>query len=187
MKIEFEQKSKQEVDIIAEHDGVRKVVGNIHTPANSARTTLNAIQVCGFTDAYDLWGCANFAVYKTNERGERVYLKPNYYRVPPELYKSSSERAIDYFAEVLRKSNLALDNNRSLRVTNCKDIQLMFPKPEEVASPMGVASPIGSVGYIDCMRCYSVPCSCENKYGLPYSVKYEKDLKLIDENEKEKT
>ena len=61
MKLEFELKNKQEVSVIAIDKGVRKKVGYIFTPSGSGHYVKNAIQVCGFTDAFDLWGCAVFA------------------------------------------------------------------------------------------------------------------------------
>ena len=39
-------------------------VGRIFTPSGSGEDTENAIQVCGFTEAFDLWGCGIFKGYK---------------------------------------------------------------------------------------------------------------------------
>lgn len=62
MKIEFELADKEKVSIIAiDEKGGRKEVGEIFTPSGSSHTTTNAIQICGFTEAFDLWGCAKFA------------------------------------------------------------------------------------------------------------------------------
>ncbi len=61
MELEFELKNKQEVRVIATDNGIRKEVGYIFTPSGSGHDIRNAIQVCGFTDAFDLWGCAIFA------------------------------------------------------------------------------------------------------------------------------
>ena len=35
----------------------KKQVGRIFTPSGSGEDKLNAIQICGFSEAYDLWGC----------------------------------------------------------------------------------------------------------------------------------
>lgn len=73
MKIEFVLKDKQTVSIIGINDkGERKEVGEIFTPAGSGHTTTNAIQICGFTEAYDLWGCAKYAQTACNDKGQIV-------------------------------------------------------------------------------------------------------------------
>ena len=41
-----------------------KQVGEIFSPSGSGKTTLNAIQVCGFSEAFDLWGCGVFKGFK---------------------------------------------------------------------------------------------------------------------------
>lgn len=41
-----------------------KEIGHIFTPSGSSNDTKNAIQVCGFTEAFDLWGCGVFPGYK---------------------------------------------------------------------------------------------------------------------------
>ena len=52
-KITFELKNEQLVNIV--QDG--KVVGRMFSPAGSGGNCVNAVQVCGFSEAYDLWGC----------------------------------------------------------------------------------------------------------------------------------
>ncbi len=44
--------------------GMDKNVGHIFTPSGSGRYVLNAIQVCGFTEAFDLWGCGIYRGFK---------------------------------------------------------------------------------------------------------------------------
>ena len=69
MKIEFEVKdNKRFVEIIGIKDGVRKVIGNIHTPSSSSQSIKNAIQICGITEAFDLWGCSQFQTKKTDAK-----------------------------------------------------------------------------------------------------------------------
>ena len=41
-----------------------KEVGQVVSPSGSGGDTLNAIQVCGFTEAFDLWGCGVHQGYK---------------------------------------------------------------------------------------------------------------------------
>jgi hypothetical protein len=40
------------------------LVGQIFSPSSSGNNIGNAIQVCGFTEAFDLWGCGIFKGYK---------------------------------------------------------------------------------------------------------------------------
>lgn len=39
-------------------------IGHIFSPAGSGHNHLNAIQVCGFSEAFDLWGCGIYEGFK---------------------------------------------------------------------------------------------------------------------------
>ena len=39
-------------------------VGHIITPGGTGQTGLNTIQICGFTEAFDYWGCGIYPGYK---------------------------------------------------------------------------------------------------------------------------
>lgn len=45
-----------------------KQIGRIFTPSGTGRNTPNAIQVCGFEDVFDLWGCGVFQDNKGNPK-----------------------------------------------------------------------------------------------------------------------
>jgi hypothetical protein len=60
MKIHFELDSDQKV-LIKNGD---ELIGHIFTPAGSGEDVANAIQVCGFSEAFDLWGCGIFGGFK---------------------------------------------------------------------------------------------------------------------------
>lgn len=47
--------------ILDEYD---KEIGKIFTPSGSGGTSINCIQVCGFSEAFDLWGCGIFKGFK---------------------------------------------------------------------------------------------------------------------------
>lgn len=47
--------------VIIRKDG--NIVGHIFTPSSSSNNIENAVQVCGFTEAFDLWGCGIFKGY----------------------------------------------------------------------------------------------------------------------------
>jgi len=51
---------KQEV-LILDTDG-GEVIGRIFTPSGTNRDMPNAIQVCGFDEAFSLWGCGGILV-----------------------------------------------------------------------------------------------------------------------------
>lgn len=59
MKLKFI--SEKEVEILND-DGVK--VGQIFTPSSSANNNQNCIQVCGFSEAFDFWGCGIFKGFK---------------------------------------------------------------------------------------------------------------------------
>jgi hypothetical protein len=59
-EITFELEDKQHVNILM--DG--KKVGHIFSPSGSSENIKNAIQVCGFSEAFDLWGCGIFQGFK---------------------------------------------------------------------------------------------------------------------------
>lgn len=64
MELKFKQTSDTHIDIIATNEGTEKIVGRIFTPSGSGNNTLNAIQICGFKEAFDLWGCSEFQIMK---------------------------------------------------------------------------------------------------------------------------
>ena len=88
MKIEFEIINKEYVNIIGiEATGKRNVIGCIFTPSGTGVDNLNAIQVCGFKEAFDLWGCGRFVYPK---------LKPN----DMEYEKLSGQKVFQYAKDI---------------------------------------------------------------------------------------
>ena len=55
MKIEFELKDKKHINIINKGDG--RIIGRIFTPSGTGEKIKDAIQVCGFSRAFEYWGC----------------------------------------------------------------------------------------------------------------------------------
>ena len=55
MDLKFELKDKKHIDIINEKDG--RIVGRIFTPSGTGEVIKDAIQICGFSRAFELWGC----------------------------------------------------------------------------------------------------------------------------------
>jgi len=64
MKITFEMENEQKV--LIKSNG--KVIGHIFTPSSSGNSITNAIQICGFETAFDLWGCALFGKKGVNDK-----------------------------------------------------------------------------------------------------------------------
>lgn len=87
--ITFELNNNQNITIMK--DG--KKVGSIFTPSGSAQNKENSVQVCGFREAFDIWGCGRFPGYKDVQLlyvndplpGEEVFTSsecPKCYRAP---------------------------------------------------------------------------------------------------------
>jgi hypothetical protein len=74
MKIKFNLTSDEEIEIIGVDDKGEKSIGHIFTPSGSSETTLNAIQICGFDEAFDLWGCGIFGDKKTGRMKKDIQL-----------------------------------------------------------------------------------------------------------------
>lgn len=65
MQITFKIKEDTEnKEVVIFGDG--KVIGNIHTPSGTMHDVDNAIQICGFDDAFEYMSCGIFS----NEAGE---------------------------------------------------------------------------------------------------------------------
>ena len=52
--MKFKLKSENKVIVL---DDEEKEVGHIFSPAGTVENCMNAIQICGFTEAFDLWAC----------------------------------------------------------------------------------------------------------------------------------
>lgn len=164
MKIEFEiGKDNQEVLIKSSN----KVIGRIFTPAGSGETTLNAIQVCGFEEAYDLWGCG---VY-----GEKVkYAEPITKEKEKRIRSMINSDAVymremrPYYEDILSKGY-----EEKVRTVMKKDIQLLFKEYDNDRNEYGNTR--------DCWCCFNDPCTCEIKGShidkSPFTVKREHGLK----------
>lgn len=59
--MKFKQINDSKVLILNDKD---EEVGHIFSPAGSGEDVQNAIQVCGFSEAYDYWGCGVYQGFK---------------------------------------------------------------------------------------------------------------------------
>lgn len=154
MKIEFEiSEDKKKVNIIGIDKDQRKHIGHIFTPSSSSDNITNAIQICGFEEAFDFWGCGIF--------GESVPYKEY-------MTEESKKRLKNFkgYEQILKKGYW----NKTKTIAK-KDIQLLFKMYDSVS----VTSPMA-----ECCACYNEPCSCENKVKKkgenPYVVKRHSQL-----------
>ncbi len=58
MNIKFKIKDEETVEIINKANG--QIVGRIFTPSGTGHDREGAIQVCGFDDCFEFWGCGIF-------------------------------------------------------------------------------------------------------------------------------
>ena len=58
MRIKFKLTDEQHIEIIDSSNDNK--IGQIFTPAGTGGEVESAIQVCGFDEAFDLWGCGIF-------------------------------------------------------------------------------------------------------------------------------
>ena len=81
MDIEFKFIDKQEIKIIGvdEKTKERKEIGRIFTPSGSGHDVKNAIQVCGFDEAFDFWGCGIYGDKKTQKMKKDIQLQFSLY------------------------------------------------------------------------------------------------------------
>ena len=164
IKIKFKQISEKKIFIIGtDIKGEEKEIGHIFTPSGSGGGNVNAIQICGFDEAFDLWGCGVFGDKATGKMKKDIQLIwfNNYNMM------SNEERNKIKVGEKIRpvnekeKKSLGLDTDfyTEIITKNRFDIE----------------------GTGACMQCFNYPCTCEIKtrYENPYTVKREQDVNPI--------
>ena len=74
IELKFKMVDEKEIEIVASIQGLgERKVGRIFTPSSNSRDMPNAIQICGFKEAFDLWGCGVFKhMGKTRRRGKFI-------------------------------------------------------------------------------------------------------------------
>ena len=163
MKIEFEFKNKELIAIIGvEDDGKRSEIGHIFTPSGSAETTTNAIQICGFDEAFDLWGCGVYGDSITKQMKKDIQLC---WFGPYKLMSYKDQRSVVIGTKEHKLPNVA---------NKLADVGRTLTEAISVDRCGGV------LDGVVCGKCFNYPCSCEIKtnYENPYTVKREQDLPL---------
>ncbi len=172
MKIKFKQIDDEYVKILAVlEDGTEKDVGQIFTPSGSGETNLNAIQICGFDEAFDLWGCGVYGCKETKNMKKDIQLCWQY------PYDKMEERDIhqivveekEHFLTKEQQDRLGL--KRPTWTEKIKKDRFSFDLKDGV-----------------CGKCFNHPCTCEVliNHENPYTVKREQDLHLEKVKEKKK-
>lgn len=162
-RIKFKQTSAVHVDIIAiQDDGTEKDIGHIFTPSGSSNDNLNAIQVCGFDEAFDLWGCGVYGDKSTGQMKKDIQL--------------CWHSAYDAMSDDEMRDVVVEEKEHHLTTKQMKKLGLKSSVWVEKIKKSRFGLEKDSV----CGKCFNHPCTCEiaTRYENPYTVKREQDLQL---------
>lgn len=129
--LKFKFVNDEHIDIII--DGKDKIVGQIFTPSGSGNNVKNAIQVCGFSEAFDLWGCGVF--------GEENKTTKEYSKDKIKLMKKY--RGVDIPKTYIETKTIMK-----------KDVQLLFDEYDKKRASYLIHN--------SCVKCYNEPCTCDS-------------------------
>lgn len=170
IKIEFELKDKENILIFGiDEKGIRKEIGQIFTPSGSGKRNSNAIQICGFNEAFDLWSCGIYGNKVTGKMKRDIQLMWN------GLFDQMND-------EEIRRVKVG-EVTHPLTTKQMKELGLT--KPFFIENVMKDRFSIdGDV----CEKCFNYPCNCEVKtaHENPFTVKREQDLWLYTREEYQK-
>jgi len=160
MEITFEMEDNKHINIRCGE----RLIGHIFTPGGTGEAYNNVIQVCGFEEAFDYWGCGVFGT-------EQIKI------IPP------SPDKIKRLAKLGITNNLEDYEIHEVTYKHKRDIQLIFSDYER-ANPQKVAGHAGDFqtdGKGSDGRCFNNRCNCHNpgKRGRgksPFVVKHFKDM-----------
>jgi len=150
---------------------IEKEVGHIITPSGSGRDTLNAIQICGFDEAFDLWGCGVFGNKETNNMQKDIQLcwfYP-YEQMTDEQIMDVVIQEKEHFLTEEQRRNLGL--KKPVWTEKIRKSRFSFDLKDGV-----------------CGKCFNHPCTCEVliNHENPYTVKREQDLHLYKKEKSER-
>lgn len=171
-KIKFDMEDEQHIKIIGIADGKEHEIGQIFTPSGSGENNRNAIQVCGFTEAFDLWGCGIFATPKTNQGGCYEYDDKG-----KKIYEQVKDIQLKFDIEtkpMMVHDRLKVDTPEYV-ISKSDGKHLFVKKFVRWMKERDV-----------CYGCFNYPCTCEVKvkHRNPYEVKREQDLILLKKEKK---
>lgn len=127
-KIKFKQVNDQEIEILLEYEDFKKgggfekkekIIGTIQTPSGTGADYINAIQVCGISEAFDFWGCGNFGKPKQIPNDDKLG-RQYYYNVRGKKIMEQVKDIQLYFDEDTQKCSLDdLNDCNSCYNTEC--------------------------------------------------------------------
>jgi len=161
-KITFELESPNQIRIMLNG----KEVGQVFAPADTKYETENTIQICGFDEAFNYWGCGIF--------GEKVPSKVDYEMIPMDapIYqmREDDESLSQLVKEKYFKKEGGFWYRREIHPQRKmkRDIQLRFNENSSRENHMEHLDIVR-----ECMKCYCIPCTCETKLDseIPFRVK----------------
>jgi len=173
MRIEFEQEDKEHIQIIGiTEKGERSEIGHIFTPSGSGERNLNAIQICGFDEAFDLWGCGVYGDAEQKQMKKDIQLC--WFRP----YKHMTSEEIRSVVMGTKEHKLSAEAKKMMK--SDKDTWTETLKVQRFSAVLDCKI---------CGKCFNYPCSCEIKtrFENPYTIKREQDLyldkKKVEDNE----
>jgi hypothetical protein len=148
---------------------IEKEIGHIFTPSGSARDNLNAIQICGFDEAFDLWGCGVFGNKETNNMQKDIQLCWFY------PYEQMSD---DQIRDVVIQEKEHIITEEQMKRLGLKK-PCFTEKIRKSRFSFDLKDGI-------CGKCFNHPCTCEVhiNHENPYTVKREQDLYLYKKKDK---
>ncbi len=162
IKIEFEQKSKEEILIFGiDEKQKRKEIGRIMTPAGSGSTNINAIQICGWDECFDLWGCGVYGDKRTNQMKKDIQL------IWFDNYDKMNREEMDKIKVGEKIHNITKEQMKRMKLKEPFYIEKIMKNRFDIGKDCV------------CHHCYNHPCTCEVKirYENPFTVKREQDVR----------
>lgn len=170
IKIEFELQDKENIIIFGiDERGKRQEIGHIFTPGGSGKKHSNAIQICGFDEAFDLWGCGVYGDKATKNMKRDIQVTWH------GLYDQMDNKQIEKVIVEEIKHPLKPEQQESLGLPDPFYIEKVTKNRFDISGEI-------------CGKCFNHPCNCEVKiaHENPFTVKREQDLWLYSREEYEK-
>lgn len=139
MKITFKQVDEQHVNIMCGDN----IIGQVFSPAQQGG---NTVQLCGFEEAYDLWGCGVFSEKKVT------------------THKYDKEQ-LERLKEIAKNDSFFKDRTTYTKTHNIRkrDIQFLFKDYKNNTGDDFHASG-------NCWTCYNKNCTCDQVNKKPNMV-----------------
>lgn len=173
--ITFKLENEKQVIVLLDGNEVGRIFapGDGGSNKDSSPGSKNSIQVCGFEEAFDLWGCG---VY-----GEELKPAEEWFLIAPSaaIYSMTLEQRKEWFGNPLYEDYKEADGKfYKKKITSQfrmkKDIQLLFTPFTNLDRTKRIDNFSSHNVNGNCLACHSKPCHCESKDSLshnPFIVK----------------